>query len=244
MRKRRSSFNARLWFGLLILTLGTLWTLDNLGIVDSGEITRWWPLLVIGYGLARVAGIGMERHPGTGLVFMLIGTLFALDRFDIYNWDVSDLWPVALILIGGAIVWRAVRGPGKGGVFVHVVGPERRTDDGGPADADTFSCVAIWSGVDRKATSQALRGGDFTAIMGGGELDLRGAKTVEGGAELEVLVMMGGLEIQVPEDWNVVNDATVVMGAIEDERKVGVPAGPNTLILKGFVMWGGVEIKN
>jgi hypothetical protein len=63
------------------------------------------------------------------------------------------------------------------------------------------------------------------------------------GAEVEVLVIMGGLDVYVPEDWNVINDVQVVMGAVEDNRKIGVPPGDRTLVLKGFVMMGGVEIK-
>lgn len=246
MRKGRSSFNARLWFGLVILALGVLWTFDNLGLLDAGEITRWWPLLLVGFGLLRLTGVGVERRPGVGLVFLVIGGALALDSFNLLDWDLRDAWPLVLIFVGGAIAWRSLRGPhqGRGGIEVHVVGAERRADAGGPPEADTFSCVAVWAGVDRKSTSQALKGGDFTAVMGGGELDLRAAKPAPGGAEIEVLVMMGGLDIMVPEDWGVVNEATVVMGALEDSRKVGVPAGDRTLIIKGFVMWGGVEIKN
>jgi hypothetical protein len=255
MPSSRSAFGARLWFGLVLLILGVLWTLDNTGILDADQILRWWPFVLMSFGILKITGAGVARRPVAGTVFLLIGAAFAIDHFGIWRWDVGDLWPMVLIGLGGLIIWRSIRGPGtgrRGGVEVvmgagdvtHVLGPERRADQGGPPDADTFSCLAVWSGVDRKATSQALRGGDFTAVMGGGELDLRGAKPVERGAEIEVLVVMGGLDIFVPEDWTVVNDVQVVMGAVEDSRKIGVPPGPRTLVLKGFVMMGGVEIKN
>jgi hypothetical protein len=247
MRSPRSPFGARLWFGLILLVLGVLWTLDNTGIVDAEQILRWWPVALMLLGILKITGAGVARRPVAGTVFLLIGAAFAIDHFGIWLWDVGDLWPLFLIALGGLIIWRSMRGPGagrRGGIEVHVLGAERRADQGGPPDVDTFSCVAVWSGVDRKATSQALRGGDFTAVMGGGELDLRGAKPVEQGAEIEMLVVMGGLDIFVPEDWTVVNDVQVVMGAVEDSRKIGVPPGPRTLVLKGFVMMGGVEIKN
>lgn len=247
MRSTRSPFGARLWFGLILVTLGVLWTLDNTGILDADEILRWWPVVLMVFGLLKLTGTGMARRPTAGTVMLVIGALFTIDHFGIWRWDIGDLWPLALILVGLVVVWRSLRGPGTGGragIEVHVVGAERHSDSGGPPDADTFSCVAVWSGVDRKATSQSLRGGDFTAIMGGGELDVRAAKPVEGGAEVELLVVMGGIEVFVPEDWTVINDVQVVMGAVEDSRKIGVPAGPNTLRLKGFVMMGGVELKN
>lgn len=246
MRSASSPFGARLWFGLILLTLGVLWTLDNTGILDADQVLQWWPVVLMVFGLLKLTGIGMPRRPTSGTVMLVIGALFAIDRFGVWRWDVGDIWPLFLIGLGGLIVWRSLRGPSGGrgsGIEVHVVGVGRRADQGGPADADTFSCVAVWSGVDRKVTSQAFRGGDFTAVMGGGELDLRRAKPVEGGAEVEVLVIMGGLDIFVPEDWTVINEVQVVMGAVEDSRRVGVPPGLNTLRLKGFVMMGGVELK-
>lgn len=243
MPSPHSRSSARLWFGLILLTLGVLWTLDNTGMLDADEILRWWPVALMLFGLLKLTGIGMPQRPLAGGIMLAIGALFAIDHFGVWHWDLGDLWPVVLIALGLMIVWRALRGPDRSGIEVRVFGTERRADQGGPPDADTFSCVAVWSGVDRKATSQALRGGDFTAVMGGGELDLRGAKPVEGGAEIEVLVVMGGLDVTVPEDWTVINDVQVVMGAVEDNRKIGVPPGPHVLRLKGFVMMGGVELK-
>lgn len=247
MRSTHSPFGARLWFGLILVTLGVLWTLDNTGIVNADEILRWWPVVLMVFGALKLTGTGMARRPTAGAIMLVIGALFTIDHFGIWRWDFGDLWPLFLIALGLLVVWRSLRGPSAGrrsGIEVHVIGAERRADQGGPPDADTFSCVAVWSGVERKATSQTLRGGDFTAVMGGGELDLRGAKPVEGGAEVEVLIVMGGLEVYVPEDWTVINDVQSVMGAVEDHRKIGVPPGPNTLRLKGFVMMGGVELKN
>jgi hypothetical protein len=114
----------------------------------------------------------------------------------------------------------------------------------GATPNDTFSGFAMWSGVDRKPTSQAFRGGDFTAIMGGGEIDLRGAKPVPGGCVIEVFLMMGGLDIYVPPHWTVVNELFALMGGIEDSRKSVPPDSSDVLILKGIAIMGGVEIQN
>ncbi len=246
MPSSRVHFGARLWFGLVLVTLGVLWTLDNAGMIDAERIIRFWPLIFIAVGLSKLIGFGTPRRPTAGTIFLLLGVLFSIDQFDLFRWDAADAWPLFLIALGGLIVWRSARGPGRRWRHrnVRVYGTERVADAGGPADSDTFSCVAVWSGVDRKSTSQALRGGDFTAVMGGGELDLRGARAVPEGAEVEVLVVMGGLEVTVPDDWTVINDVQAVMGAVEDDRKSVAPVGTSTLRLKGFVMMGGVEIKN
>ena len=55
---------------------------------------------------------------------------------------------------------------------------------------------------------------------------------------------MGGYEIRVPETWNVVVDVVPFMGGYEDKtRHPADPSAPR-LRVRGFVMMGGVEIKN
>jgi hypothetical protein len=119
-------------------------------------------------------------------------------------------------------------------------GARSRTVD----DLERLSTLAVWSAADRKVLSQEFRGGDVTAVMGGADIDLRGARAVPEGAVLEILAVWGGVDLKVPEHWRVVNQATVVMGAIEDKTKLPPVESTQTLIIRGFVMMGGVEIKN
>src|SRR5207237_8385796 len=94
-----------------------------------------------------------------------------------------ELWPVLLIGVGALMLWRALlvrRGPRA---FRAPVTAERGGAAGsaGPADANTassnsvVSATAILGGVERRISSQDFRGGDVTAIMGGCNIDLRGA---------------------------------------------------------------------
>jgi hypothetical protein len=242
----RHSCVARLWFGVILLGLGVLWTLDNMNLVESEPILDWWPLVLVGVGLAKLSGWGMVRRPTAGLIFVAAGLLLLAHSLGYLGWGVWQLYPMVLILIGGAIVWRSLRGPRSGrweNVRHGLASGESQS--GGPPEAETFSCVAVWAGIDRKNTSAAFRGGDFTAIMGGGDVDLRAATPVPGGAVVEVFLLMGGLEIVVPENWQVVNEISAVMGGIEDARKsIQPPDGDKVLFLRGFVMMGGVEIRN
>jgi hypothetical protein len=66
--------------------------------------------------------------------------------------------------------------------------------------------------------------------------------TVGGQAVIDVFVVMGGLEITVPPDWTVANEALVIMGGIDD-RSSGSAGASQTLIIRGFILMGGVEIK-
>ena len=56
--------------------------------------------------------------------------------------------------------------------------------------------------------------------------------------------MMGGFEILVPETWRVISEVTPFMGGIEDKSRTSSQPTAPCLVLRGFMMMGGVTIKN
>ena len=58
--------------------------------------------------------------------------------------------------------------------------------------------------------------------------------------------MFGGSKLIIPEDWQVKSDVFSLFGGFSDKRSIrpsdGDPA--KTLALKGFAMFGGIEVKN
>jgi hypothetical protein len=104
-----------------------------------------------------------------------------------------------------------------------------------------ISDFAFWSGIERRISSPLFRRADFTAVMGGIEVDLRQAGT-PGEAIIDVFIMMGGLEIKVPPDWIVSNQMIAVMGGAVD-KSTGLKDAKHRLIIRGFVFMGGVEVK-
>jgi predicted membrane protein len=222
---------SRLIFGIIIITLGALYTLDNFGMVDAGRILRWWPALVFAYGVFRLTGFCCDRRPALGLVLTIVGGLLLLHAAGKLPYDVWDFWPLILIGIGFGMVSRAM---GRG--IDPVTG-------GNPANR--MSAFAMWSSIKRRVTGTEFTGGDVTAIMGGHEIDLRDAKTApDGRVVLDLFVWWGGVEMRIPEDWAVSCEAVVLMGGI-DHRGKSAPTGPKaTLVLKGLVIMGGVDIRN
>src|ERR1043166_2128706 len=84
IRERRSSrLTGRLVFGALLVTLGLLWTLQNLGLADADQVLRWWPALVIGYGLLRLTGLDGTRRVTSGVLFVLAGSWMLLRELGI-----------------------------------------------------------------------------------------------------------------------------------------------------------------
>lgn len=220
------------WVGVVFLTLGVLWTLDNLGFMDSDRIIRWWPAVLIAFGLARLTGIGGPQRLMWGAMLTVAGSLLLANQFGYVEFGIEELWAIGLIFIGGMIVYRSVvsRRPG---------GPVGQVDV-----ANRLTATAIMAGVERKVQSPAFRGGDATAIMGAVELDFRATRIDGEEAVLDLLVIMGGVDLYVPADWQVVHDVVPVMGAIEDTRKAPAAEARQRLRLRGFVMMAGVEIKD
>lgn len=240
IRRRHGSCNARLWFGVAFMTLGVLWTLDNMYLIDAGQVLEWWPLVLVGIGLSKLFG---GARPFAAALWIGVGILLLLHNTGVLPFDLWEMWPLFLVLLGASITWRALRGPRHeymtrdGEARLAGNAPETR-------DLTEISAVAVWAGVDRKTQSQEFRSADFTAVMGGGSLDLRGARAAPGGAVVDIFVLMGGVEIFVSEDWHVVNDVFAFMGGIEDTRRAMPGTSDNVLYLKGSCIMGGVEIKN
>ncbi len=221
--------SGRLIFGLIAVTLGVLWTLDNLGLIDSSQVLRWWPTIILAIGVSKLLGFGTRPHLVWGMTFTVAGLLLLAGSLHLIHFGVEAMWPIALIFLGVQLVMRSSR---------------VRAPDAGGDPMNTTSTFAFWSQIERKPVSQEFRGGDISAVMGGSRLDLRGAKAAPEGAVVDLFVWWGGVEIILSENWRVVNESNVVMGGIEDKTKTPPADARDTLILRGLIVMGGIELKN
>jgi len=108
----------------------------------------------------------------------------------------------------------------------------------------TLNAFALLGGFKRSNDAQDFRGGEATAILGGCEIDLRRASIKEGEAVLHLVAIMGGVELRVPEDWSVVMQGVPILGGFEDKTRSIGPESTKRLIVRGYAVMGGVEVKN
>lgn len=229
----------RLVFGAVVMVLGVLFTLDNLDLVDAGAIIDWWPTLLIAYGLMRLSGVGADRLVARGAFFTLLGSWWLLKNLGFIGFGLGEMWPLIMIAVGFALITGAMR------MNIGLSGPWFGRPARDSNDDSTISAFALWSGTGRKVVSKEFRGGDVTAIMGGHEIDLRGAAPpANGRVELDLFVWWGGVDLRIPEDWKVSLEGVVLMGGVEDHSRAPVGEPRGHLILKGLVVMGGVEVKN
>lgn len=226
----RSPSTPQLILGVMIIAVGVLFLLDNLGYLYAGDYLQYWPLLLVAYGVAKVAS---PSGRGWGAFVGLVGILLLLRNLDVMYFRIWDFWPVLLIFLGGLMLYRGVLRPGgRGG------------SGGATSGENTLQGFALLGGFKRASTSQSFEGGQLTAILGGCEVDLSGANIRGDSVVLDVLTFMGGIELRVPDTWRVELQGTPVLGGFEDKTRPPAGANPKVLVVKGYAMFGGVEIKN
>ena len=220
----------QLVFGLLIATVGVMFTLDNLHILRARQFLQFWPFAFVLVGLAQIAQARTSAGVVGGGIWIFVGAVMLGSRLGLWDANLFDFWPIILVFVGGRIVWQAYSGDPGGGPGV---------DRGG-----IISGLAVMGGCNRKIVSSDFRGAELTAFMGGGKLDLREAAMADGQAVVRVLALMGGFEILVPDTWNVVVEATPFLGGVDVKARTSLNPSAPRLIVRGFVMMGGLDIKN
>jgi predicted membrane protein len=237
MSRSVKSVQPRLVFGLTLVVIGFLFLLDHL-FVYQFHIEDYWPLLLIIWGIVRFSSHG-SRGWGFSASLMIFGAIFLLnDYFPFsYIFDWENLWPLALIVLGGYLITRNLN---------QNRANENVSDPASAGGSDGLKAFTILGGRKSFITSSSFSGGEVTVTLGGLEIDCSQAKlsTQTPEVTIDVTVVMGGVELIVPEDWLVEVRATPVLGGIEDNRKKGrgVNTQGTTLIIDGVVLLGGVEI--
>ena len=240
--------NEKVITGGLLLLLGVLFILDNFRIIDAGSLWDYWPLFLIGPGLARLIQPARPGQRVWGLILLVMGTVFLLRNLDILWIPFHRVWPFVLVVIGGYLIWQAMlpRGPGSSGDGAGPTGP-RPGQLGSANTIVELAEFALLGGGNRVVRSADFRGGTVSVIAGGFDIDLREASMSGDSVTIDVFVLMGGAVFRVPRDWNVVVRATPLIGGSENKARPASPPaeGPvKTLIISGFILIGGLEVKN
>lgn len=257
--------SVRLVVGLLVVLLGVLVLISNLHIFDSYSPTHYFlSLALVAIGGAVIIERRTERSWQWGLGWIVAGIwMFAYQR----RWiDVSffEIVVPLIMLAGGAyLVRRAINeryeqdnagGQGQGDLNDpnnpsnpgpgNTGGP---SGSGAPRRSNYVHAIGVLSASEQKP-ARPIAGADLFALMGGVKLDLFDAQLINNTMTIHVGACMGGIEICAPSDWIVTSRVLPIMGAFIDKRRPAtvLPGGDQTktLLIDGFVLMGGIEIKN
>ena len=232
----RRSYALGLFWGVLLTLVGTIFLLDNLGIINGTQLFRFWPMLLVIAGLFNI--VDRDRR-SWGFILLVVGAFLQLNQLGLAHFSWAAFWPIILIAVGLLVLWNSLTSR-KSPPASPAAGGDPRT---------TVNGAAIFSGLERRVTTQDFRGGHVTAIFGGIELDLSEANIQGDEATLEVNAIFGGAEIRVPNSWQISYSGSPVFGGVEDKTRVRssdeVSASKTKVLnITGTVIFGGLEIKN
>jgi hypothetical protein len=216
---RPTSFGGtKLILGIFFVIHGLLLAADNLGALVAGDYLRYWPAVILLVGIYKIWEPGRQLAGG---ILIAIGAAMLAATAGWIRFSLFDLWPLLLIAAGVLIVARAT------GVQVGTGG-----DDG-----QTIAAVM----TNRKVSPREFAGARAVAVMGSLELDLTGATLTESPAVIEAFTMWGGIEIYVPDTWEIIGEVVPVMGGFEVLfAPVGTPQ--RQLIVRGAAIMAGIAV--
>lgn len=232
MENNTNRASSQVVLGLLVVGMGVLFLLDNLDILNFRHAIGFWPLAFIVAGCVALFGNGSRSSNYMGGVLVAIGVLMIAGRMGFFYISWGTLWPLVMIALGGLVLFRSL-GPGR-------VARSGTIEGAGPDNV--VDIVAVLGGFERRVTTSDFRGGEITAILGGCELDLREASIVKE-AVINVFAIWGGINVKVPPDWTVVLNGTPLMGGFS-EKTVTPPDASKRLVITGYAIMGGVEVRN
>jgi predicted membrane protein len=231
------------WVGIIILGIGSFLLIKKLDIVDFPDWVFSFGSLLVAIGLLIGA---QSRFKGIGwLILLTIGTFFILDDVESLPFNFRRYsFPIGVIVVGAFVLGRALLGP-KSDVQQKAWGNQGAgfvmNDEGGE---DHFDMTTVFGGTKQKIFSKAFKGGQTTCIFGGSEIDLSQAD-IEGTVIIDVVQIFGGAKLIMPANWQLKSDVTAILGSVEDKRMVPPSYTPEKkIVLTGFVLFGGVEIKS
>lgn len=231
------------WTGIFILIIGIAALLK----ATFSQFPDWvfsWQMLLIALGV--FIGLRHDFRGGGWLIMIFIGGIFLLN--DIYP-ELSFrryMWPVALIAVGLFIImrprrrWRQEFGEKKTGSSEAIF-----EEDTTYSKDDFVESTSIFGGAKKIIISKNFQGGDLVSIFGGTELDLS-QTDFKGTAVIELTTIFGGTKLLVPSNWAVKSEAVTIFGGMEDKRRMPTmtEAPDKTLVIKGTVIFGGIDIKS
>lgn len=232
MNGRARWLSPRVVVGVFIILLGLVLTLDNAGVPVATALrdllANGWPVVFILAGVARLLEAPAAYREPSPYVWLAVGVALLAHNFGYV--DLEQLWPLALVAGGVFLVWRA---------YVPPAAPQ-------PDTGERIDAFSLMGAARRTSASAAFLGGNVTAVMGGVEMDLRGATLAPGGAAVEAFTLWGGIEIIVPRGWRVTSRGVALLGGFDDKTNPpddGAADGP-VLVISGAAVMGGVEIKH
>ena len=217
----------RVAIGLTLVAIGGVALLSALDVLDASEtFGDWWPSVIVILGATHA--MVRRRLVGGPLVITVAGAVLLGVTTGAFGSDAwSFVWPAALIVAG---IWVVVEwGRGR---------------EGRVRDLETVDGLAVLSATRIATTSNRFRRGSLTSVLGSVTLDLTRAMPAPD-AVVSATAVLGSVDVVVPQGWRVEVRGVPLLGTWDDTTdRSAIDADGPTLVVHGFVVVGGIEIKH
>ena len=233
-----------IFFGAIVVVIGCLLLLDNLGLVRFHDVWQYWPALLVAWGASRIVDSRTPSGYFWGGIVALIGALLLLDTLDIINFNLAIIWPLILIAFGVSVLLRAL----EHNRYRSGLPLSSSPGVGLPlSSSPVVGTHAFFSESRSGSDTQDFQGGEATAVFGAARFDLRNASMTVDEARIDVNVVFGEVEVRIPETWNVINRAGVLFAGVND-RSIHPKLDPNVktprVVITGSVLFGAITLRN
>lgn len=100
-------FRSHILFGLLFIVAGIALFLDRFDILYVGPVWRYWPFLLVLFGINKMVPFDQPRMilKGIWLVFLGLWLYVSIER--VWGLEFRDTWPMLIIAWGVSLVARS-----------------------------------------------------------------------------------------------------------------------------------------
>lgn len=98
--------------GLILLSVGIVFTAQRLGYLELEEVWRYWPLFFVVMALNNIFRRTDDAFR-SAFAMLFMATIFFMHNFHVVR--IRHSWPLFIVLAGVMTVWGAVAGRGRKG---------------------------------------------------------------------------------------------------------------------------------
>ena len=91
-------------WGLVLITIGTIFLLARFGILEEHDVGRLWPLIVIAIGVSQA----LQGRFGSATSFILMGAWFLACSFEWMGLTYRNSWGLLLVAHGTGMIVRSI----------------------------------------------------------------------------------------------------------------------------------------
>lgn len=212
--------------GIIVILVGGLFLGRNFDLYPGEyvwQIFRWQSILIV-IGIITYLNSG---NKSLGVIIASIGILGFVPNF----------WAIILIGLGVYIIYNHQYKQPSGNIY----------KSGEPGAAiDYINDVSIFGGSKKIFQFENFKGGNITSIFGGSEINLTDSNLSDGISTLNLFFLFGGSNLRIPSNWKVFVEFTPILGGFKDRRVIVADeiSDNKKLVIKGFILFGGGELKN